>query len=140
MHKQIAEASSNKRASAVAWHNEKTSIRPINFTEDDYVLRETIQGNTGMKPSLKWYGPFRIFECRSTYIFRIEYLLTGIKEEVHGRRLRFFRNSAFDVTEELRQHLANQKDELFVIEEFNAIRRRGTKFELRVKWRGFPDN
>lgn len=27
-----------------------------------------------------------------------------------------------------------------VIEDFTGIRRHGTKIELRVKWRGFPDS
>ena len=131
--------SNKKRKAAVDAHNRKTNIRPINFTNGDYVLRGTIQGKTGRKPSLKWYGPFRVVECRSNYIFVIEDLLTGEKEEAHGRRLRFFRNSVFNVTEELKHHLMYQKGELLLIESFTGIRRKVTDVELRVKWRGLPE-
>lgn len=140
MHKQIELTSSKKRKSAIDAHNRKTNIRPIDFTEGDFVLRGVLHGKTGRKPSLKWHGPFRVAECRSDFIFVIEDLLTGKKEESHGRRLRFFRNSSFNVTEEILHHLAYQKGELLVIEDFTGIRRHGTKIELRVKWRGFPDS
>ena len=124
----------------MAAHNRKTNVRPINFSEGDYVLRGIVQGKSGKKPSLKWHGPFRVVECRSSYIFVIEDLLSGKREEAHGRRLPFFRNSSFNVTEELRDHLAYQKGELFIIEEFTGIRRKGIKLEIRVKWKGFPDS
>ncbi len=140
IHKDIAQMTNKKRKSAIESHNRKTHIRPINFTDGDYVLRGVVQGKSGRKPSLKWHGPFRVVECRSNYIFVIEDLLTGEREEAHGRRLRFFRNSSFNVTEELRHHLAYQKGELLIVEEFTGIRRKGTEFELRVKWRGFPED
>ncbi len=139
MHKEVVIASNKKRKSAIESHNRKTNVRPVNFFDGDYVLRGLVQGKARRKPSIKWHGPYRVVECRSNYIFVIEDLLTGEREEAHGRRLRFFRNSSFQVTEELRHHLAYQKNELLVIEEFTGIRRKGTDFELRVKWRGFPD-
>ena len=43
------------------------------------------------------------------------------------------------MTEELKNHLSYQKGELLLIENFSGIRRKGTKFEIRVKWRGFPE-
>jgi len=139
MHKQVSEASAKKRQSAVNAHNRKTHVRPINFTEGDYVLRGILQSKTGRKPSLKWNGPFIVRECRSDYIFVIEDLVTGEREESHGRRLKFFRNASYNVTEELKHHLAYQKGGLLVIDEFSGIRKKGTDYELRVKWKGFPD-
>lgn len=140
MHKEVASLSSKKRKSAVDSHNRRTHIRPINFTTGDYVLRGTALTRTGRKPSLHWHGPFRVEECQSNYIFTIKDLLTGRTEEAHGRRLRFFRNSSFNVSEEIKNHLAYQKGELLVIEKFTGIRRKGTSFELRAKWSGFPDD
>ena len=140
LHKQVEAESNKKRRSAIESHNRKTNIKPINFTEGDYVLRGLVQRKSGRKLSIKWSGPYRIVECRSNYIFVIQDLLTEERQESHGRRLRFFRNSSFQVTEELREYLSYQKDEMFVVEEFTGIRRKGPNLELRVKWRGFPSD
>ncbi len=76
-------------------------------------------------------------ECKSDYIFEVEDLITGRKEDAHGRRLKFFRNSTFEVTEEVRNHLAYQENELLVIESFDNLRRRNGNIELLVRWKGF---
>ena len=138
IHKQITTLSTKKRKASIDSHNKKTNVLPVNFTEGDFVLQGLVLGKAKRKPSIKWQGPYRVVECRSNYIFVIEDLLTGERKEVHGRRLRFFRNSSFRVTEELRDHIAFQKNELFIVEEFTGIRKKGTEFELQVKWRGFP--
>ena len=140
LHKKVEAESNKKRKSAIESHNMKTNIKPINFTEGDYVLRGVVQRKSGRKLSIKWSGPYRIVEYRSNYIFVIQNLLTGERQESHGRRLRFFRNSSFQVTEELREHLSYQKDEMFVFEEFTGIRHKWPNLELRVKWRGFLDD
>ncbi len=137
MHKDVADKSSRKRKSAVESLNRKTNVRSINFTEGDFVLRGIKSNEQTKKPALKWLGPYRVVECRSDYVFVIESLLDGTKEESHGRRLKFFRNSDFNVTEELLNHLSYQKGELLVVHEFLDIRRRRGQVELEVKWRGF---
>ena len=76
-------------------------------------------------------------ECQSEFLFRIEDLTTGIISTAHGRRLKLFRNSDFNVTEDLRHHLDYQKGELLVIEAFENIRERQGQIELEIKWRGF---
>ena len=139
MHKDVAERSNRKRQAAVSSHNRKTGVRPINFDSGDFVLRGLLQRERGRKPSLRWNGPFRVVECRSNYIFLIEDLLTGKREEVHGRRLKFFQNKSFQVTEELKEHLQYQRNELLVIERFDDIRRKQGKIEALVKWRGFSE-
>lgn len=137
MHKSITANSDAKRKSAVDCHNRKTGVRPINFDVGDFVLRGILQREVSSKPSLKWKGPFRVTECRSEYIFQIEDLITGGKQDVHGRRLKFFRNSSFEIDEEIRDHLAYQQDELLVIEDFEDIRERSGVIEIAVKWMGF---
>ena len=140
IHKDIALASSKKRKAAIESHNRKTNVVPINFTVGDYVLRGLVRARSNRKPCIKWYGPYRVVECRSNYTFIIEDLLTSEREESHGRRLRFFRNSSFKVTEELRQHLCYQRNELHSVEEFTGVRKKGADLQLRVKWRGFPED
>lgn len=43
MHKDVSVRSTNKRGAAVASHNYKTNVRPINFSEGDFVLRSLLQ-------------------------------------------------------------------------------------------------
>lgn len=61
-----------------------------------------------------------------------------MKEEIHGRRLKFFRNKSFEVSEEIIDHLKYQEGELLVIESFEDIRSHNGAPECLVKWRGFP--
>lgn len=139
MHKDVAKRADNKRTAATESHNRKTNVRSINFTEGDFVLRGVMQHERTRKPSLKWIGPYRIIECRSEYIFLVEDLVNGKKQEVHGRRLKFFRNKHFQVSEELVNHLAYQTGELLVVEIFTDIRCKQDVTELQIKWRGFAE-
>lgn len=139
MHKEVAQKSSKKRQQAVQSHNRKTKVKPVNFVEGDFVLRAIMQRERSKKPSLKWLGPYRVTQCRSDYIFLVENILTGRKQEVHGRRLKLFQNKEYEVSEELLDHLTYQAGEVFAIEEFQDIRRRQGSVEIFTKWRGFTD-
>lgn len=59
---------------------------------------------------------------------------------VHGRRLRFYRNSDFEVYEEVKQHLEYQRNELMAIKEMKDIRNKDGKTDILVKWKGFHDD
>eukprot|EP00171_Calliarthron_tuberculosum_P012252 IDg12252t1 len=137
MHKHVSLLSNKKRQSAVNSHNNKTSVKAINFSTGDFVLRGALDRQRGSKPGLKWHGPFRVIDCQSQYIFEIEDLLTAKKELAHGRRLKFFRNKDFEVTEELKDYLAYQSDEIFVIDRFDDIRKQAGKIQVLVAWKGF---
>lgn len=137
MHQDVKLKASKRREAAVASHNRKTGVRPVNFTTGDFVLRGLLQRERGRKPALRWKEPYRVSDCRSEYIFQIEDLLSGKKSLAHGRRLKFFRNQDFDVSEEVLDHLAYQENELLVIEQIEDIRRRGGEIELLVTWKGF---
>lgn len=139
MHKDVTNRSTKKREEAVKRHNKNTGVKPVNFSEGDYVLKGLLRRQRGRKPSLRWNGPYRVVEVKSDYIFVIEDLLSGEKEEAHGRRLKFFRNKDFEVTEELKDYLSYQNGELLVIERFEDIRRNKGKAELLIKWKGFSD-
>lgn len=68
-------------------------------------------------------GPYRVLACGSDYVFLIEKLLTSKKEEVHCRRLKFFRNKDYKVIEEMLDHLVYQQGELHLIHSFFDIRK-----------------
>ncbi len=90
MHKDVAELSSKKRQAALDSRNYKTGVRPVNFIEVYFVLRCLLQRERGRRPGLRWKRPFRVTACKSDYIFEVEDLITGRKQDVHGRRLNFF--------------------------------------------------
>ena len=101
-----------ERQAAIDAHNRKTNVKAINFDVGDFVLRGLLQRETGRKPSLRWKGLYRVISCTGDYIFRVEDLLSGERLEVHGRRLKFFRNKDYEVTEQLMNHLSYQTGEL----------------------------
>lgn len=140
VHKDYATQSSRMRQKAIESHNNKTGVRPINFSTGDFVLKGVIGRMSGSKTALKWHGPFRVVNCRDNYVFEVENLLTQKKELVHGRRLKFFRNSDFEVSEEVKQHLEYQQNELMVIEEMVDIRTQNKVVEILVKWQGFHED
>lgn len=137
IHIDVAESSTQKRKQSVASHNRKTGVKAINFYISDFVLRGLLQRERGRKPSLRCNGPYQVFQCRSDYIFPIEDLMTGRKEEKYGLRLRFFSNKLYNVTEALREHLQYHHNELLCVERLEDIRDHQGKIELKVKWRVF---
>ena len=56
-----------------------------------------------------------------------------------GTRLIFFRNSEYNLTEELDEHLRFQQSELFIVHEIKDIRRKHGKIELLASWFGLDE-
>lgn len=54
MHKDVTQRSTKRRRQAVDSLNRRTSVRPVNFWEGDYVLRGFLKRQRGRKPSLRW--------------------------------------------------------------------------------------
>lgn len=75
----------------------------------------------------------------SDFLFETEDLRTLKKVVVHGSRLKFFRNSDYNVTEECLNQLAYQEGELCVVEELMDIRVHNGVVEILVKWKGFEE-
>ena len=133
MHKEVFNKSSKSRQFSVDAHNRKTGVKKINFSEGDFVLKGNPLKNIP-KPSLRWNGPFLVLSCRDNYVFEIQNLLNKKKELAHGRRLKFFRNSDLHITEEIKEHLEYQENELLVVEDFEDLRATDNGLEVRVKW------
>ena len=103
IHKEVAGLTSKSRKNRVLAHNKRTHVREGNFDVGDFVLKG-VTGNTRKKLSFKWFGPFRITQVLSDFLFVVEDLRSGEKATVHGTKLRFFRNKDFEVsTDELQQ-------------------------------------
>jgi hypothetical protein len=67
------------------------------------------------------------------FIYVLGYLLTGRCQEGPAKRIRFFRNSEFEVTQSVPDHLPYEAGELHTIEKFVGIR--GWHGSLGVKAR-----
>ena len=84
-------------------------------------------------------GPFTIDEIKE-HSFVIKNILTGSLHDVHGSRLKRFSGNLLGVTDELRQHVANQGLVLGV-RSINDLRfnRLAGAWELQVSWVGLED-
>ena len=138
MHRNIQESTGRRRNNAVEAHNRHTNVRPANFSLGDFVLK----GETKSGPKLrrKWTGPYLVTQCQSKFLFTVKDLIDGKTYTAHGRRLKLFRNSDYEVTEDILHHLDYQRGELLVIESFENIHDKQGQVELELKWRGFHSN
>ena len=108
MHKEISEVSEKLRDASTRSQNNGKSTMRINFDVGDYVLQGNPTKQRGSKLSIQWTGPFIISEFQSNSIFVIKNWLTSVADIFHGRRLKFFRNSLFEVIKELKEQLDYQ--------------------------------
>jgi hypothetical protein len=140
MHKEVSGLVSKSRQRAIEAHNAKTQVRAHNFDVGDFVLTAVLSRNRKNKLSLHWHGPHRVTKCASDYVFEVQEIKTGSTREVHGTRLKFFRNADLgEDTTELMEHLSYQDGELCVVEEFTDLREHEGAIQLMAKWRGFAE-
>ena len=111
----------------------------VNFHIGDYVLRSRVDSKHQNKLLVTWVGPYQVVGA-AKYSFRVRHLLTGQEADVHPSRLKFFANSSFNVTEELREHIASQGIVL-AVEELLDHRWHSEKkdYELKVRWKGLEE-
>lgn len=140
MHRYIKPATDKKRAASISRHNRKTNVKPINFSVGDFVLRAVSKKEKGSKISLTWTGPYRVTVCKSEYIFEVQHLSSGDKKDVHGRRLKFFRNKDYKVTQDLLDHIGHQESELMIVDEFRDIRMKSGELQLYTQWKGLDES
>lgn len=106
LHREWKEKSEKSSKSSVDLHNCKTGIGTVKFSIGDFILNGVLK--VDKKPKYQFNGPeglFHITEYRAEYVFRVEHLLFNKKELVHCQRLKVFKNSAFEVTEEVQENL-----------------------------------
>ena len=114
--------------------NRRRKSPRANFSVGDFVLFSTHIGPKS-KLSLKWRGPARIVDCVSDHIFVIENLITFDRFECHAQRLRFYCDSALNVTQHLRDQIAFD-DSGYEVENILDTRLFGKIWKLLIRWRG----
>lgn len=136
MHK-VAGLTSISRERRIKAHNARTHVRECNF--DDFVLRGMSDTKKSRKLMFRWRGPYRITKVLSDFLFEVEDLRSASRSVVHGTRLKFFRNSDFNVSEECTAQLKFQEEEYCVVSEFLDLRLKDGELQILVKWKGFDD-
>jgi hypothetical protein len=138
LHKDAVEHKERRRLQQMAAKKHGTNS---NFHIGDFVLWSRVDSRLdGNKLMVRWVGPFRVVEALP-FSFMIEHLLTRDRYEVHATRLKFYADASMNVTEEIRQHVANQGITLAVREIMDHRRNNRTRqWELLVSWRGLESS
>jgi hypothetical protein len=133
MHRKASEAREqqtrrNKR-------KQKKEVKP-NFGIGDYVLRSRVDQKHNDKLLVTWIGPYQVVGT-DTHSFRVRHLVTGAETDVHPSRLKFYADDSYEVTEEIKEHVAAQGIILNVaaLEGHRWNEQKGD-YELLVEWIG----
>ena len=86
------------------------------------IKNDALFGSSGVPKAEPKPRPLRVLSCRDNYVFEIQNLLNQKTQLAHGRRLKFFRNSELNITEEIEEHLQYQDNQLLVVEDLEDIR------------------
>lgn len=138
MHRDVAEIGDQRRMQARA--RRAARAKPPNFGVGDFVLVASVVAAPN-KLSIKWQGPKRVTKAISDWIFEVEDLVEPyVTSTHHVSRLRFYAESAREVTEDLLQHALNAQGG-HCVEEFRGIRHNSTanQWQVEVKWLGLDE-
>lgn len=133
MHKKVTQAREgqtirNKR-------NQRRAVKP-NFDLGDYVLRSRVDQKYQDKLLVTWIGPYQVIRA-DEHSFRVRHLITGAEADVHASRLKFYADKDFEVTEEIREHVAAQGIVLTVAElKDHRWSKAKRDYEILVSWKG----
>ena len=139
MHKDVSRCKTKTREQAIARHNQKTHVQPVNFELGDYVLVAKRVTQDGHKLRVRWLGPRRISTVHSAHVYETEDLINNDRSLVHVNRLKKYADSSLDVTEELLDAIHHNEPHYNTVERLLALRFNPAveHYEVQVKWRGF---
>ncbi|TDH71638.1 hypothetical protein CCR75_001764 [Bremia lactucae] len=127
------------RACLLCKHREQqvaSNHRPANFEVREFVLWSRIDPRlTASKLTVRWVGPFAVEEVKE-HSFLIKNILTGSLHDVHGSQMKRFSENHLSVTDELREHVANQG---LVLGVSSIDDLRYNKQQLKVSWAGLEE-
>lgn len=109
------------------------------FCDGDYVLVAPNEFPVGEKLSLRWRGTRRIVKAISEYVFQIEDLRNRQLEDVHGTRLKYFRDSALD-TEANMDHAIASETGMSVQRLMRLVDTEEGGLMLKIRGRRLPDS
>ena len=109
-----------------------------NCTEGDSVLVAREDLFAGEKLALRRRGPDRVIKALSDYVFQVEDLRNGSTEDVHGSRLKFYRDGLLN-QEVILSHVLSSETGIPVA---RLMRLGDTEDGLKVivRWKGLPNS
>ncbi|KAJ8540654.1 hypothetical protein ON010_g12572 [Phytophthora cinnamomi] len=115
---------------------DQRGAKKANFSVGDYVLRSRVDQKHQDKLLVTWVGPYQIMRA-DTHSFAVRHLVTGAEMNVHGSGLKYYADKDFEVTEEVREHVASQGIVLAVSElKDHRWCPRKKDYEVLVAWKG----
>jgi len=109
-----------------------------NFSEGDYVLMAREEFFAGEELALRWRGPRRIVKAVNDYVYQVEDLRTGLSEEVHGSRLKFYHDPSLD-TEAVLSHVLSSETGM-VVARLLRLEEHEDGLYVVVRWKGLPNS
>ena len=140
MHKVTDKLEFNReRARAIANSKMPTRAELPNFEVGEFVLVGLKDDEllSIPKPKRRWQGPYKVTDVVSTHVFMVQDILTGVEQEVHVSKLRFYCDKFLNVDVTIKEQFAFDC-ERYEIREFKdeRIGPKG-KIEILCSWRGF---
>ena len=107
-----------------------------NFTDSDYVLVAREDFYPGEKLALRWRGPCLIVKPKINFVFNVEDLRTGVKEEIHGSRLKFYHDASLDAEAVMSRVLPSETG--MVVARPMRLEEHDDGLYVVVHWKGLP--
>lgn len=137
LHQQVSAISAKKNAQARVRQKNKQGVKMAHFSVGDFVLAASaVKG--GSKLALKWRGPKRVVRSLNDYTFEVQDLVAPYAVSVrHASRLKFYRDSSRELTEDLVAHVLHGEGG-HLVDKFLDCRKNSTsrQWEILVQWIG----
>ena len=136
--KDVSVSADDARKTAIARHNARTGVQPVNFDVGDFVLVGSVQREKLHKLAALWTGPYQVTAWHNAQVAVVKHLLSSKERLIHTTRLKHYQAKWEKKTEELEDLLHYQDATLFVVEKILDIRAESGRIELLTSWVGFP--
>ena len=114
----------------------------VDFKVGDYVLWAKLADQHKKyqdKLHAKWYGPMRVVDAISPWVYEIEDLITKVRHQAHVKRLKYYIDSSLHISEEVETQVKHDNGQYDVkqIVDHRCANSHLNKWELLVQWEGY---
>ena len=114
----------------------------VDFKVGDYVLWAKLADQHKKyqdKLHAKWYGPMRVVDAISPWVYEIEDLITKVRHQAHAKRLKYYIDSSLHISEEIVTQVKHDNGQYDVkqIVDHRCANSHLNKWELLVQWEGY---
>ena len=109
-----------------------------NFEEGDFVLVAREDFHKGEKLALRWRGPRRIVKALNDYVFQVEDLRNGTIQDIHGSRLKYYKDSSLNENAIMSHVLSSETG--MPINRLVRFVETDDGLKVHVRWKGLPDS